>query len=111
MTDDEIGKLLAEATPGPWRASVHQGVADVDRGKVWASRPGSVMYERCILSGNKYYPDCVPDSRRAAAAPYLAEEVLRLRALIWSGAAGVGGGGNMSQPPGVAIAGPVRTGK
>ena len=68
MTDDELRKLLADATPGPWR--------DGQEGNVRVYGPDG-MAEHSGLIANVFKGRA--NARLIAAAPDLAAEVLRLR--------------------------------
>ncbi len=80
MTDDELSKLLAEATPGPWEIVVTPKQHQTD-----------VYWYEIVADGFNPYVDniqcalaeafnCNADARLIAAAPALAAEVLALRA-------------------------------
>lgn len=66
MTDDELHRLLAEATPGPWYLS--------DSG--WIETEGELV---ALINENSLSEAEKADARLIAAAPDLAAEVLRLR--------------------------------
>lgn len=71
MTDEELQKLLAEATPGPW---IHD---EEDQGKYGVNysilRKDNILYDVAEMVGYE------ADARLIAAAPDLAREVLALR--------------------------------
>ena len=75
MSDDDLRKLLADATPGPWGWK-----PDEDGGVQWCLAPGVLLVEPGITDGT---PDGDSIDRANAAlisaAPDLAAEVLRLR--------------------------------
>lgn len=72
MTDDELRKLLADATPGPWTAD------DNDKCSIWrVYGPPGMLAE---VFGDSAEADA--NAALIAAAPELAEEVLRLRAAL-----------------------------
>jgi hypothetical protein len=75
MTDDELRKLLAEATRGPWGWK-----QDEDGVVQWRLTPGVLLVEPGITDGTPAGDgiDCA-NACLIAAAPDLAAEVLRLR--------------------------------
>jgi hypothetical protein len=81
MGNDELRKLLAEATPGPWqvdrtedrwRAQIDGGTA----GRQWLSLARVVVRMEGSTSDHS---EGLANARLIAAAPDLAAEVLRLR--------------------------------
>jgi hypothetical protein len=81
MTDDELRKLLAEATPGPWDVELDvkpnkHGCVGIN-GEGWGDLAYAVVRmefddENCV--------EGIANARLIAAAPTLAAEVLALRA-------------------------------
>ena len=84
---DALRQMLAGATPGPWWPSRNHEPTSVDRGKVWAFRPGSLPVQYYVIVAANVQVEDMPyegNARLAAIAPALAEEVIRLRGEVKS---------------------------
>ncbi len=98
MTDDELSKLLAEATPGPWYSEAEHGPVNAWRQEAAIGIWSQFLYDAAIASDDDdidaedeawiagIWGDLLPrhkaNARLIAAAPTLAAEVLALRAEV-----------------------------
>lgn len=74
ISTDELRKMLADATPGPWRP----GRGPFFRGE--SDRLTCRVYTECPATEMESYGTlCVENARLIAAVPDLAAEVIRLR--------------------------------
>jgi hypothetical protein len=93
MTTDEIEKMLSGATPGPWTAGLLMTDLHMERQLKRATIKARYYLGYAVWPGNKKSAPVVclvpagdadhrSDAELMAAAPYLAAEVLRLRAAL-----------------------------
>lgn len=82
LTDKDLQKLLADATPGPWRVQCRYSfISYADSYQVVWDVPNSTALSLVADTGGHTLSDG-NDARLIAAAPDLAAEVLRLRAAM-----------------------------